>query len=241
MVIPRFVRTRARGRAARDPRRRHADALLLPRAGHDPRARRADGRRATISGEIFNVGSTERIRILDLADRVLELHGLRVGARLRPVRRGLRPRDRGHAPPRAVRSRRSATRSAGARRSTSTASSRTSSSRRAAHRPPSTPDGRSRVVVTGGAGFIGSHVADAFLARGDDVLVVDDLSTGSARERAARRAGFEQLDIVEPRALEDAFAVRRRTSCCHLAAQASVTVSVEDPELDCRVERRSGR
>ena len=66
MVIPRFVSGRARRRHARDPRRRHADALLLPRAGHDPRALRAlmD---ADTAGEIFNVGSTERVSIGELA------------------------------------------------------------------------------------------------------------------------------------------------------------------------------
>jgi UDP-glucose 4-epimerase len=88
-----------------------------------------------------------------------------------------------------------------------------------------------RVVVTGGAGFIGSHVADAFLARGDDVLVVDDLSTGQ-RSNVPKRAQFEQLDIADRDALEPAFAGGADV-VCHLAAQASVTVSVADPLLDC--------
>jgi UDP-glucose 4-epimerase len=88
-----------------------------------------------------------------------------------------------------------------------------------------------RVVVTGGAGFVGSHVAEIFLERGDDVLVVDDLSTG-ARENVPERAGFEELDIAERDALEDALA-GGADLVCHLAAQASVTVSVEDPVLDC--------
>ncbi len=88
-----------------------------------------------------------------------------------------------------------------------------------------------RVVVTGGAGFIGSHVADAFLARGDDVLVVDDLSTGQ-RANVPEGAAFEQLDIADQDALEGAFAGGADV-VCHLAAQASVTVSVEDPILDC--------
>ena len=65
---------RARRRAARDLRRRHADALLLPRAGHDPRAAWADGR-TTTSGEIFNVGSSEQIAIIDLARSVIETTG----------------------------------------------------------------------------------------------------------------------------------------------------------------------
>ena len=90
-----------------------------------------------------------------------------------------------------------------------------------------------RVLVTGGAGFIGSHVADAFLARGDEVVVVDDLSTG-ARENVPAGASFEQVDIVDASALAGAFAVRPEL-VCHLAAQASVTVSVERPAFDCRV------
>ena len=90
-----------------------------------------------------------------------------------------------------------------------------------------------RVLVTGGAGFVGSHVVEAFLARGDEVLVVDDLSTGS-RENVPGAASFEQVDIVDPEALGAAFSFEPEI-VCHLAAQASVTVSVSDPQLDCRV------
>jgi UDP-glucose 4-epimerase len=88
-----------------------------------------------------------------------------------------------------------------------------------------------RVVVTGGAGFIGSHIADAFIARGDDVLVVDDLSTGE-RTNVPEGASFEQLDIADGDLLESALTAGAAV-VCHLAAQASVTVSVEDPVRDC--------
>jgi len=88
-----------------------------------------------------------------------------------------------------------------------------------------------RVLVTGGAGFVGSHVADAFLARGDDVLAVDDLSTGR-RENVPENAAFERLDLADADALERAFDTGVDV-VCHLAAQASVTVSVADPMLDC--------
>jgi len=88
-----------------------------------------------------------------------------------------------------------------------------------------------RVIVTGGAGFIGSHVTDAFLARGDDLLVVDDLSTGQ-RSNVPEGARFEQVDVADHDALEQAFASGADV-VCHLAAQASVTVSVHDPVLDC--------
>jgi UDP-glucose 4-epimerase len=88
-----------------------------------------------------------------------------------------------------------------------------------------------RVLVTGGAGFIGSHVADAFLACGDDVLVVDDLSTGQ-KANVPDGAAFEQVDIADGNALAHACESDPEL-VCHLAAQASVTVSVEDPVLDC--------
>jgi UDP-glucose 4-epimerase len=89
-----------------------------------------------------------------------------------------------------------------------------------------------KIVVTGGAGFIGSHVADAFLERGDDVIVLDDLSTGD-RNNVPDGAAFERVDISDKDALERAFG-GGADIVCHLAAQASVTVSVEDPLLDCR-------
>jgi UDP-glucose 4-epimerase len=90
-----------------------------------------------------------------------------------------------------------------------------------------------RVLVTGGAGFIGSHVADAFLRHGDEVLVVDDLSTGLGAN-VPERARLSRVDIVEADALENAFAFEPEV-VCHLAAQASVTVSVERPVFDCSV------
>ena len=88
-----------------------------------------------------------------------------------------------------------------------------------------------RVVVTGGAGFIGSHVADAFLARGDDVLVIDDLSSGS-RENVPAAAELAELDIADGARLRERLLAFRPDLLCHLAAQASVTVSVTNPDLD---------
>jgi UDP-glucose 4-epimerase len=94
-----------------------------------------------------------------------------------------------------------------------------------------------RVIVTGGAGFIGSHVVDAFLGRGDDVLALDDLSMG-VRENVSDRAAFAEVDIVDVSALDDAFREFSPNVVCHLAAQASVTVSVERPEHDLDVNVR---
>jgi UDP-glucose 4-epimerase len=88
-----------------------------------------------------------------------------------------------------------------------------------------------RVMVTGGAGFVGSHVADAFLARGDEVVVVDDLSAGS-RDNLPEGTTLLELDVADAQALDDALKTAPPDVICHLAAQASVTVSVSNPELD---------
>jgi UDP-glucose 4-epimerase len=90
-----------------------------------------------------------------------------------------------------------------------------------------------RAIVTGGAGFIGSHVADALVARGDEVAVVDDLSTGE-RTNVPREARFVRQDIRDP-ALAELFAEVEPKVCFHLAAQASVTVSVDRPDHDADV------
>jgi UDP-glucose 4-epimerase len=89
-------------------------------------------------------------------------------------------------------------------------------------------------IVTGGAGFVGSHVADALLEHGREVLAVDDLSTGR-EEFVPDRARFERIDIVDAAALALVFDRFQPSLVCHLAAQASVTVSVSDPQHDCAV------
>ncbi len=89
-----------------------------------------------------------------------------------------------------------------------------------------------RAVVTGGAGFIGSHVAEAFLEHGYDVAVVDDLSAGR-ESNVPEGAELARVDITDADALGRAF--DGVNVVCHLAAQASVTVSVERPDYDCDV------
>ena len=81
-----------------------------------------------------------------------------------------------------------------------------------------------RALVTGGAGFIGSHLVDALLARGDEVLVIDNLARGH-REHVPDGVELVERDIREP--LGDVFAHFRPDTCFHLAAQADVRVSVE--------------
>jgi len=88
-----------------------------------------------------------------------------------------------------------------------------------------------RAVVTGGAGFIGSTLVDALLVRGDEVHVVDDLSSGR-REQVAGAAPLHVRDISEP--LADLFADVQPEVVFHLAAQIDVRVSVADPVLDAR-------
>ncbi len=82
------------------------------------------------------------------------------------------------------------------------------------------------VLVTGGAGFIGSHVADALLARGERVVVVDDLSSGR-RANVPAEAAFVQGDLAEAGVAGRALAGCDRV--VHCAARPSVTLSVEDP------------
>jgi UDP-glucose 4-epimerase len=89
-----------------------------------------------------------------------------------------------------------------------------------------------RAVVTGGAGFIGPHVVDALLARGDEVHVVDSFATGK-RERVPAEATLHEQDIREP--LDKLFEVLQPEAVFHLAAQADVRVSVERPDYDASV------
>jgi UDP-glucose 4-epimerase len=91
-----------------------------------------------------------------------------------------------------------------------------------------------RILITGGAGFIGSNLADAFLAAGHDVLVVDDLSTGN-RENVSAKAELLVADIRDGRAVGEAFARFRPDVLCHHAAQMDVRKSVADPAFDADV------
>ncbi len=92
------------------------------------------------------------------------------------------------------------------------------------------------ILVTGGAGFIGSHVVDGYLDRGHRVVVVDDLSTGN-RDNLDERAVFYHEDIRSGE-MDRIFEQERPHVLNHHAAQASVTVSVSDPGRDADVNIR---
>jgi UDP-glucose 4-epimerase len=94
-----------------------------------------------------------------------------------------------------------------------------------------------RTIVTGGAGFIGSNIVDALLERGDEVTVLDDLSTGKRENLTAaleRGARLVELDIRDADAVADALETARPETVFHLAAQIDVRKSVADPAFDAR-------
>lgn len=90
-----------------------------------------------------------------------------------------------------------------------------------------------RVLVTGGAGFIASHVAEAYLAAGDDVWIVDDLSSGKTAN-IPKDATFVEMDIRDP-GMRDLFREVRFDLVNHHAAQIDVRVSVSDPAKDAGI------
>ena len=89
-----------------------------------------------------------------------------------------------------------------------------------------------RILVTGGAGFIGSHITDRLVLEGHSVSIIDNLSTGKA-ENINKEAKFYKIDIVNPR-IERIFKKERPELICHLAAQMDVRRSVADPQFDAQ-------
>lgn len=90
-----------------------------------------------------------------------------------------------------------------------------------------------KVLVTGGAGFIGSHIVDALLAAGHSAAVLDNLSSG-ARENLPTDVPIHVADIADAAAVERVFATEKPDAVCHQAAQMSVSLSVRDPAFDAR-------
>jgi len=91
-----------------------------------------------------------------------------------------------------------------------------------------------KILVTGGAGFIGSNIVDGLLAAGHCVAVLDDLSSGS-RKNLPENVPLHVVDIVDGKAVVKVFAAERPDAVCHQAAQMSVSRSVRDPLFDAQV------
>ena len=95
-----------------------------------------------------------------------------------------------------------------------------------------------RALVTGGAGFIGSNLVDALVERGDDVVVMDNVSTGK-RDNLTQALGsgaeFHEVDIRDAEAVSDVIRQSRPDTIFHLAAQIDVRKSVADPANDARI------
>jgi UDP-glucose 4-epimerase len=91
-----------------------------------------------------------------------------------------------------------------------------------------------RALVTGGAGFIGSHLVDALVERGDDVWVLDNLASGR-RENVNEGSRLVEADVRDAGAVAGAFAEAKPETCFHLAAQADVRVSIAEPAFDAEV------
>src|SRR6478752_5091572 len=101
-----------------------------------------------------------------------------------------------------------------------------------------------RCLVTGGAGFIGSNLVDALLARGDEVTVVDNLSTGrlsNLEPGLAAGAELVEMDIRDGEALSRLAAERRPEAIFHLAAQIDVRKSLADPFFEAARASECGR
>ncbi len=95
-----------------------------------------------------------------------------------------------------------------------------------------------RILVTGGAGFIGSHIVDAYIGQGHQVVVVDDLSTGH-KENVNPHARFLEMDVRDS-ALPDLFKKERFDVVNHQAARGNVRASMEDPLVYADVNVRGG-
>jgi len=96
-----------------------------------------------------------------------------------------------------------------------------------------------RALVTGGAGFIGSHLVDRLVADGHSVCVIDDLSTGSSHN-VPKETRLHRLDICDWPPLRDSVASFKPDVVFHAAAQTDVGRSIREPDYDARVNVLGG-
>src|SRR5690349_15082952 len=89
------------------------------------------------------------------------------------------------------------------------------------------------ILVTGGAGFIGSHITDAYISKGHDVIIIDNMSTG-VKEYINPKGKFYEMDICDDN-LSKVFKENRIDVINHHAAQIDLRKSVDDPKFDIQV------
>lgn len=97
----------------------------------------------------------------------------------------------------------------------------------------------SKILVTGGAGFIASNLVDALIEQGHEVSVIDNLATGK-REYLNTKAKFFEADITDKAKVEEIFKQEKFDFVFHLAAQIDVRISVSDPEFDNKINLLGG-
>lgn len=90
------------------------------------------------------------------------------------------------------------------------------------------------ILLTGGAGFIGSHIVDAYIKEGHKVIIIDNLSTGK-KENINKNAQFFNLDITNRKELKKIVSEKKPTIISHHAAQISVNFSLEKPIIDAQI------
>ena len=91
-----------------------------------------------------------------------------------------------------------------------------------------------KIIVTGGAGFIGSHIVDACIKSGHNVEIIDDLSSGSSRN-VPEDVPLHEVDIRNMERISEIFRKFQPDAVCHQAAQLSVSRSVREPRLDAEI------
>src|SRR6056297_2655116 len=91
---------------------------------------------------------------------------------------------------------------------------------------------REKVLVTGGAGFVGSHIVDLFINNHYDVIIIDDLSSGK-KENINRKAKLYQIDMNDI-GIKNIISKEKPDYICHQAAQISVSYSVKNPKIDAQ-------
>ena len=90
-----------------------------------------------------------------------------------------------------------------------------------------------KILITGGAGFIGSHIVDKLIEQGYEVIIIDNLSTGK-KENLNSKAKFFELSITDTK-IEEVFKQEKPEFVIHQAAQVDVTKSIEDPIFDANI------